>query len=218
MESSEPLGASSSPSPSDADAANAPIYALAYYKPYFDISTDLLFSRLFRAVNPASSAFYTDESNPDLYGPFWLTTTLILVIAVSSNLSSYIDWKWGENQGLGNWAYDFRKLSVACTVFYSLITWVTLALYFFLHRAGQGRGLIELVSVMGYSFTPLLFVSMLLVIPVGVLQWMAVAVGAVVQSWFMVKNVWVDRSNAKVAPIVMAVVAGDVGLALLFKW
>ena len=182
------------------------------------MSTDLLFSRIFRTLNPASSSFYTDESNPDLYGPFWITTTLILLIAVTSNLSSYIEWKWGPSQGSGTWAYDFSKLSVACSVFYSLITWVTLVLYFFLVRAGQGRGLIELVSVMGYSFVPLLFVSLMLVIPVGLLQWVVVGVGCVVQAWFMVKNVWVDRSNAKVTPVVAVLVAGDVGIALLFKW
>ena len=222
VDSSEPLGGagpSSSASPSDASSGGAaPIYSLNYYKPYFDVSTDLLFSRLFRALNPASTAFYTDESSPDLYGPFWVTTTLILLIAVCSNLASYLDWRYGPNDGKGTWSYDFAKLSVACSVLYSLITWVTVVLYFFLARAGQGRGLIELVSVMGYSLTPLLLVSLLLVIPLSLLQWVVVALGCVVQSWFMVKNVWVDRSNAKVTPVIAALVAGDVGLALLFKW
>ena len=132
--SSHTLRDASSPSPSSsASAANAPFYSLNYYKPYFDITTDVLFSRMFRAVNPSSTTLYTDDASPDLYGPFWITTTLCLLLAICSNLASYIDYKTADrvegDDDRGEWKYDFRTLTVSVSVFYSLITWVPLVFY-----------------------------------------------------------------------------------------
>ena len=217
------LNASSS-SPSSASATYAPFYSLNYYKPYFDITTDVLFSRMLRAVNPVSTTLYTDDANPDLYGPFWITSTLCLLVAVCSNLATYIDEHYidvpfhNPGEEVATWQYDFDKLSVAVSVFYSLITWVPLVYFFLLTRAGQPKGLIELICVQGYSFSVLLAVCLLMLIPNSVWQWVVVAVGAVVQCWFVVKNVWTDRSVAAVMPVATGIAAIQVGLALLFRW
>ena len=217
----------SSPTPS---SGAVPFYSIGYYKSYFDISTDTLFSRMGRALNPASAPFYADEAAapPDLYGPFWITSTLVLLIAVCANLGSYIDYYYVESDASTEegsvpvarepWKYNFSNLSVATSVLYSLISWVPVVLYFLLSRSGQAKGLVEVVSMMGYSFTPLLFVTLLLVIPSPILRWVVVAVGCVLQSWFLVKNLWTDRSNSKVMPVVILAVAICLGLALLYRW
>jgi len=31
------------------------------------------------------------EAKPDLYGPFWIYTTLVVIVAVAGNLSAYIN-------------------------------------------------------------------------------------------------------------------------------
>ena len=215
--SSSSLSASSS-SPSSASAANAPFYSLNYYKAYFDITTDVLFTRMFRAVNPVSPALFSDDSTPDLYGPFWIASTLCLLVAVCSNLALYIQHTTETGPDVAQWQYNFNTLSVAVSVFYSLITWVPVVYFFLLTRAGQPKGLVELICVQGYSFTVLLAVCLLMLIPNNPFQWVVVAVGAVVQSWFVVKNVWTDRSVAAVMPIVTGIAAVQVGQALLFKW
>ena len=217
------LDASSSPSSSSASAA-APFYSLNYYKPYFDITTDVLFTRMFRVVNPASITLHSEDATPDLYGPFWITTTLCLLTAVCANLYKYIRHRLREqelqpdDEPLDEWHYDFKMLSVSVSVFYSLITWVPVISFVLLSRAGQPKGLLELICIQGYSFTVLLAVCLLLIIPSLTFQWVVVAVGAVVQTWFVVKNVWTDRSVAAVLPIVVGIAALQVGLALLFKW
>ena len=233
--SSSSLDASSSPSSahsaSSASALNAPFYSLNYYKAYFDITTDVLFSRMFRAVYPLSTALYSDDAAPDLYGPFWIASTLCLLVAVTSNLAAYIDLKTRPTQyyplqeGQTEaqpipivWQYDFQKLSVAVSVFYSLITWVPVLYFALLTRAGQPKGLVELICVQGYSFSVLLAVCLLMLIPSSTWQWIVVAVAAVVQCWFVVKNVWTDRGVTAVMPIVTGIAAIQVGVALLFKW
>ena len=41
---------------------------------------------------PYSPKFQTlAEKNPDLYGPFWIFATLVYIVAVTGNISNYID-------------------------------------------------------------------------------------------------------------------------------
>ena len=219
--SSSTLDASSSSPSSSAHSANAPFYSLNYYKPYFDITTDVLFARMMRAVNPKSTVLYTDDATPDLYGPFWITTTLCLLLAVCSNLASYIELKTSvheEGEKEPSWHYDFRTLTVSVSVFYSLITWVPVVFYVLLSRAGHPRGLVELICIQGYSFSVLLGVIVMMLIPVSGLRWTVVAVGAFIQCWFVVKNVWTDRSVVAAMPIVTGLAGLQVGLGLLLIW
>ena len=43
--------------------------------------------------------------NPDLYGPFWVSTTLVFTIAIAGNIESFF-----QNFGSAyNWQTDFHK-------------------------------------------------------------------------------------------------------------
>ena len=71
------------------------VFTVEYYQPLFDVETSEVGLRLLQSVKPyPTSAFFTlTRSNPDLYGPFWIYSTLVFVIAVASNLSRYIALK-----------------------------------------------------------------------------------------------------------------------------
>jgi hypothetical protein len=48
-------------------------------------------SRLLHSLVPFNPKFYEiSEKTPDLYGPFWIYTTLIFVIAASGSLAKYL--------------------------------------------------------------------------------------------------------------------------------
>jgi protein YIPF1/2 len=65
---------------------------LDYYKQYFDIGEPEVISRLKSAVIiPHTSDFIARTSGkPDFYGPFWVLTTLILLLGVIGNLANYL--------------------------------------------------------------------------------------------------------------------------------
>lgn len=53
------------------------------------------------------------ENKPDLYGPFWISTTLIIIIVASSSLINlFNDTKT---------TYDFDKVSVAAGLVYHFL-------------------------------------------------------------------------------------------------
>ena len=43
--------------------------------------------------------------NPDLYGPFWVSTTLVFTIAIAGNIESFFQ----NFESAYNWQTDFHK-------------------------------------------------------------------------------------------------------------
>jgi hypothetical protein len=75
--------------------------SVRFYQPYFDVDTADVTARLSNAL------FYCKRERnfltivgdkPDAYGPFWIATTAVFVIAVSSHVSNWLSsWMNGQN-------------------------------------------------------------------------------------------------------------------------
>ena len=62
-----------------------------FLKKYFNVTTADVRSRLLHSLVPFNPKFYDiSEQTPDLYGPFWIYTTLIFIIAAAGSLSGYL--------------------------------------------------------------------------------------------------------------------------------
>jgi len=65
--------------------------SLEYYRPYFNITTEDVKTRLKLSVNIMQPTFFeTIKDNPDLYGPFWIYSTVVFMITAVGNLSDYL--------------------------------------------------------------------------------------------------------------------------------
>ena len=59
--------------------------SVAYYRPYFDVDTDEVAARLRAALFFCNEPFgATLRGKPDAYGPWWVATTLVFAVAVTS--------------------------------------------------------------------------------------------------------------------------------------
>ncbi|GAA51204.1 protein YIPF1 [Clonorchis sinensis] len=137
--------------------------------------------------NPRSNFIqHVLKPRADLYGPFWIATTLILASAIGGNISSYL-----QSRGrLTSWRYDFRKVTLASTVIYMYWWLVPLGIvaFFYMqsrksspssgeedqdplvaqpqsrvrgrHTGVKAHNFVELLSVYGYSLTIFVPVSM----------------------------------------------------------
>ena len=64
---------------------------ISFLQSYFDIETDDIIKRLMSSLIPCNKNFITlVEKKPDLYGPFWIYTTLIFIVASAGSLTKYI--------------------------------------------------------------------------------------------------------------------------------
>ncbi|AQK86426.1 Integral membrane Yip1 family protein [Zea mays] len=72
--------------PADGDVENQAdwkgYFNVASYAPYFNVDTDVVVDRLISSVYPMDGFYRKIDANPDMYGPLWITTTLIFMLAV----------------------------------------------------------------------------------------------------------------------------------------
>jgi hypothetical protein len=91
-------------------------------KPYFDITEGEVFERMRLSVIPTNNEFFTlIEHRPDIFGPFWVLTTLIFMVSVAGNLAM-----WISSNGK---MYDFNFIPKAATLIYFIGFVVPLALW-----------------------------------------------------------------------------------------
>ena len=234
---------------------NASFYQLAYYQHFFDVETAQIRSRLLRALLPVVGTqkfYHEDDPQPDLYGPFWITTTLIFLLAAAGNFANYIQFILGtratfipseeagtgvngtgtaqgdltSQQTLDNilvWTSDFKKVSVAASVFYAWISIVPAVVYCAFVRIGAGDGapqktLVEIASLFGYALATLLPVCILCIPPIQLLRWISISVSFVFSSYFLIKNLGADVNNKTVFPVIAAIVVINLGIAVLTKF
>lgn len=75
--------------------------SVRYYQSYFDIDTVDVISRISNAMfycKREDNFLSRVKDKPDAYGPFWIATTLIFTLAVTSHINSWLSsWMQGKN-------------------------------------------------------------------------------------------------------------------------
>lgn len=101
-------------------------FSLDSLQTYFDVDTPTVLERAWRTLYPKDDYLnITVNNQPDLYGPFWVPSTLVFALFLSSSLSSSIQAYLAGNA----YSYDFTALSVAVTVVYIYALAVPLAMW-----------------------------------------------------------------------------------------
>ena len=87
---------------------------LGYIGKYFNVELHDLKLKLKGALIPFNKSFYQSiEINSDLYGPFWIYTTIIFLIVLIGNFSSYI-----LSQDKNNFSYNYNHVPHAIFIIY----------------------------------------------------------------------------------------------------
>ena len=155
--------------------------------------------------------------NPDLYGPFWVATTLVFSMAASGNFANYLSSGGGDDVV---WAYDFNKVTLAAAVIYGYAVLLPLAINCTAMYFTDAVGFIQLVCVYGYSLTIFIVASYLCIIPSELLRWIFVIGAFVVSGGVIWGNIGGRLENlipGKGQAVTLALVAIHAALALTFK-
>jgi len=201
--------------PSDWKTSN--FWTFAFYQQFFDIDTVDVKNRVMYSMVPMpgkSFLQYHIRPRPDLYGPFWVCVTLVFSIAISGNMSDYLQKSFQGNEEHFAWHYDFHKVSLAAMVVFSYASILPAGLYGFMWWAGAGQGgsstisFIELLCLYGYSLTIYIPVSLLWLVQISWWQWICVLLGAGLSGVVLFTPIWpaVRHQAARSAAIVMVVI------------
>lgn len=163
--------------------------------------------RCYTTLLPFSPSYLaTLSSGSDLYGPFWVSTTLILALFLSSSLAASIS-KYLSAPG-AEYDYNFGLLGLAATIVYAYSFGVPVALWLALRYLGVGEwGIVDALGVWGYALFVWIPVSVgclacmdgrsidkqqqvLCVIPESITRWVLVGVAFGLSGYYLGANVY----------------------------
>lgn len=201
----------------------AAFWTFEYYQKLFDVDTFHVKERILGSMLPWPRKNFVHtylRRNPDLYGPFWICTTLVFAIAISGNISTFL-----VNRGSRNYKYtpEFRKVTIAATAIFSYAWLVPLALWgVLLWRSNKVMPLVsysfmEIVCVYGYSLAVYIPAVIIWIVPFVWLQWVSIVIALCLSGSVLVMTFWpaVRDDHPKVyIAILSAIVTFNVLLAV----
>ena len=160
-------------------------FSFEYYQPYFHVTQQTVLSRILRSLSPWRQDFFESaDTTPDLYGPFWILTTIIFLLSLMGNLSTYIK-HFGEAQ------FEFRLelIRYGTIIVYSFGLGFPLALGLLLRFFKSNVTTFQVICLYGYSLSVFLPILILCVIPVSFVQWILMIYGILNSSFFLILNI-----------------------------
>ena len=82
------------------------LWTIGFYAQFFDVDTSAVLSRCWAALFPRANFLDVLEGNPDLYGPFWIATTVVLILFLGGTIS-----EWVSAEKDVPFVYNFKLLS-----------------------------------------------------------------------------------------------------------
>ena len=154
-----------------------------FIRPYFKITYNDIKTRIIKSFIPIKNDFLDIVSEkPDLYGPFWIYTTLIYVIAAGGALSFYF------TNAVNNYFQLF--VPVAGSILYSFGFGFPFVLWLCLKIFKIEMKYVSLICLYGYSLTCFVPVLILCASGFGWIQWILLTYGIANSSAFILINLW----------------------------
>ncbi|KAJ1720488.1 hypothetical protein LPJ53_004889 [Coemansia erecta] len=216
------IGSASAPPPYQAaqpseGSGSHSVWHIEYWAQYFNVDSQDVVQRTYLAVVPKDSFLDVYNSNPDLWGTFWIPTSVIFVMFVTASLSQSIAESLAGTQR----EYDFTMLTFATFTIYVYILTVGSFVYAATKYFGSQPGLMECFSVYGYGMAVWIPISVLCVLPFDWFRWTMVGVGFASSGFFIMRSVnqIVSRSNGKLhKAIIPLILVAHALLVVVFKF
>lgn len=204
--------------------------ALSFYTQFFDVDTNEVLRRCWAALYPRAPFLDVIDGNPDLYGPFWIATTVVFILFLAGTLNLRMGgptddgFNWGLLSGASGLIYGYTGVI-------PIGLWATLRWF-----GSESANLLEcwclygyanivwiVVAAISWSRIDSMFKSLLLMaksLILAVLNFIFVALGFAVSAVFLVRNLYpvlsaTDIKTSKILLIVMVVL--HAGLAIAIK-
>jgi hypothetical protein len=191
-------------------------WSLHYYSQFFDVDTNEVLRRCVAALYPRSNFLDVLEGNADLYGPFWIATTVVVILFLTGTIS-----QWLANKDADHFAYDFTLFSGAAGLVYGYTGVVPIALWGALRWFGSSTAdLIECWALYGYSNLIWIPIALVSWSPLTALNWALVGVGFVWTVFFLLRNLYpvLSATDAKASKMLLVlVILLHAGLAIAIK-
>ena len=186
-------------------------------KKYFDIESSDFYKRFLGSLIPFNKAFHDIIGDkPDLYGPFWIYATLVLVIAASGSLTRFI-----EGDSTKNFFEEF--IPIACIIIYCIGFGLPIVLTLLMKAFGSSEiQFSNVICTYGYSYSVYIPAVILCCIDWQPLQWILLGYAAFSSTSLLIVNYFKEvnkySSNGKKYLIIIIVLLVQIGMFIIFKF
>ena len=184
------------------------------FKKYFQITSNDFILRFINSFIPFNHKFGNlIQNNPDLYGPIWIYTSLILLISATGSLTRTL-------QGHNNKNFFQEFIPIAGTTVYSVGFGLPILITFLMKLFGVKLGFVHIICTYGYSFSIFLPISIICVIQINAVQWIALIYAVFSSTSLLVVNyhkLMGEFSKNRKYIIIIIVLLAQLGLLLFFK-
>ncbi|KAI9175727.1 hypothetical protein H9P43_006091 [Blastocladiella emersonii ATCC 22665] len=165
--------------------ADAKMWQIEYYARYFDVDTADILLRARLALYPNNQFVSALAVKQELYGPFWVPTTLIFALFVTSSLAHSI----ASYMAAKPYVYDFTRLSAAMSTVYAYTFATPSAMWGVSRYYGRHLGLLDLWAIYGYGMAMWIPITLVCVVPIDAVRWILVALAFLLTGLFLGRNV-----------------------------
>ncbi|XP_003741306.1 protein YIPF2 [Galendromus occidentalis] len=165
------------------------LFSLDYYKIYFDVKGDEVLQRTIASLYPLKGHLERNiRTNPDLYGPLWISVSLILTSAISHGIAQFIE----NATSCVAVDTDMRRTSfVMTTVFlYTFLLPTSLWAYLKFQNAETRQSLPSYICLYGYSLAVFIPISILWVLRIPTIMWPVMLGAALITAYSLVNSLW----------------------------
>ena len=181
---------------------------------YFNVEVSDIKQKLKGSLIPFNKSFYESiEINADLYGPFWIFTTIIFLIALIGNFSSYV-----HAEDKTKFVYDYNHVPHAIFIIYGfgfgapIVLWIIMKFIFRIDI-----DLLTNLCIYGYSYTILIPILLVCIIPFKLLATLALLYFLIHSCTFLFHNMYlVIQQRAQKSKYVVLGLLGGIQLLLFF--
>ena len=173
----QPLAASQQPKSTSACS----ILTVEYWAEYFDVTQEEIVQKVTAGINPTNNQFHDlIEAKVDLYGPFWISTTLIFSMIVMPRLLSVILFQSVQ--------FDVAKVGFGFTLIYGGLAAFTFLLYGLSKFMGIPCPLFKTAAIYGYSYVVFLAVSVAAICPGTYIHFILCMAAGIHSILFLLRN------------------------------
>ena len=185
---------------------------------YFNVELNDIKLKLKGAIIPFNKSFYQSiEVNSDLYGPFWILTTIIFLIALIGNFTSYI-----HAEDKKKYIYNYNHVPHAIFIIYGFGFGAPFLLWFISKLIFRiDIDLITNMCVYGYSYTVLVPLLLICLIPFKLVSTLALLYFLIHSCTFLFYNMYkiIEEKAPKTKYAVLGLLGGiQLALFLLLKF
>lgn len=185
----------------------AHFWNVAYYGFLFDVDTKDVVKRLLYTCFMYPSFLDEVGDKPDLYGTFWISTTLIFLLGATGNFATYVSYLMEDRED--EWEYDFTKVTFGAVLIYCYISIIPILFWSAFKYLESPVGMLDTYCLFGYSLFPYVPASLAMIVPGEWIRWGMVGLACLVITAFYARNIF-PKTRSTPLPS-----AGIIGAAIL---